>query len=165
MSHKEVSGKADAGSILYTVSAFTFFSFDLGIYLGDLKRLHEYCNLTWQEEAKRVAEQMRALEETRARMTADLGAREAALAQREDAAVVAARKREDDLRRRSAQDEQVSLLLRCICQCQKLTADLPSMIGSVVAAAGMWAMSMPALHGARHMPDYSGKVERVCWDC
>ena len=66
--------------------------------------------LVWQEEAKRVAEQMRALEETRARMTADLGAREAALAQREDAAVAAARKREDDLRRRSAQDEQVSLL-------------------------------------------------------
>lgn len=60
-----------------------------------------------QEEAKRVAEQMRALEGTRERMTADLGAREAALSQREDAAVAAARKREDDLRRRGAQDEQV----------------------------------------------------------
>ncbi len=54
-----------------------------------------------------MAEQIRALEETRARMTADLGAREAALTQREDAALAAARKREDELRRRSAQDEQV----------------------------------------------------------
>lgn len=60
-----------------------------------------------QDEAKRVAEQMRALEETRAKMTADLGAREAALTQREDAAAAAARKREEDMRRRAAQDEQV----------------------------------------------------------
>jgi len=59
-----------------------------------------------QEEAKRVAEQMRALEDTRSKLTADLGAREAALTQREDAAVAAARKREEEHRRRTSQEEQ-----------------------------------------------------------
>jgi hypothetical protein len=56
---------------------------------------------------------MRALEETRAKMTADLGAREAALIQREEAAAAAARKREDELRRRVVQDEQVLLSDHC----------------------------------------------------
>ena len=60
-----------------------------------------------QEEARRIAEQAQALEESRAKWAADLGAREAALTQREDAAAAGARRQQEDLRRRAAQDEQV----------------------------------------------------------
>lgn len=83
-----------------------------------------------------MAEQMRALEGTRERMTADLGAREAALSQREDAAVAAARKREDDLRRRGAQDEQVcsaspsrlKMLALSVQRCDALRTQISSLI-------------------------------------
>ena len=55
----------------------------------------------------RIAEQSHAAEESRAKWTAELSAREAALTQREDAAAAAARRQQEDLRKRAAHDEQV----------------------------------------------------------
>ncbi len=63
-----------------------------------------------------MAECARALDGTRARVTAELAAREQALSQREAASAEAASRVQEELRRRKAQDEQVrpSLCLACL---------------------------------------------------
>ena len=65
----------------------------------------------------KTTEQAHALEESRARWAADLGAREAALKQKEEAANASARRQQEALRKRAAQDEQVhtSQYLRPAC--------------------------------------------------
>lgn len=75
-----------------------------------------------QEEAKRVAEQSHAAEESRAKWTAELSAREAALTQREEAAAAAARRQQEDLRKRAAHDEQVCPKC-CPCRQQHESAE------------------------------------------
>ena len=60
-----------------------------------------------QDDAKRLAEQRQALEEARSKWTTESAAREAQLADREQAAGVAGRQRDAEQRRRQAQEEQV----------------------------------------------------------
>ena len=60
-----------------------------------------------QDEARRLAEQVHALEDTRNRWNAEMGAREAALTHKEEESATEARQREAEQRRRLAQDEQV----------------------------------------------------------
>lgn len=63
-----------------------------------------------------MSECARALDGTRARVTAELAAREQALSQREAASAEAASRVQEELRRRKAQDGQVrfSLFLTCL---------------------------------------------------
>ena len=55
----------------------------------------------------KTTEQAHALEESRAKWAADVGAREATLKQKEEAANASARRQQEGLRKRAAQDEQV----------------------------------------------------------
>ena len=71
----------------------------------------ECSSVTWQEEAKRIAQQAHAVEESRAKLSAELSARDAALTQREEAAAGAARRQQEDLRKRASQDEQVICII------------------------------------------------------
>ena len=65
-----------------------------------------------QEEACRLAEQVRALEDTRNRWNTEVAAKEASLAAKEEAMAADSRQRDADQRRRLAQEHQV-----CICTC------------------------------------------------
>ena len=66
-----------------------------------------------QDDAKRLAEQRQALEEARSKWSTESAAREAQLAEKEQAAGAAGRQRDAEQRRRQAQEEQV--LLVCMC--------------------------------------------------
>ena len=66
----------------------------------------------------KTKEQAHALEESRAKWAADLGAREAALKQKEEAASASARRQQEGLRKRVAQDEQVHTCNICQLSCQ-----------------------------------------------
>ena len=70
-------------------------------------------NACLQDDAKRLAEQRQPLEEARSRWSTESAAREAQLADREQAAGAAGRQRDAEQRRRQAQEEQV--LLVCMC--------------------------------------------------
>ena len=58
---------------------------------------------------------MHALEDTRNRWNADIAAREAVLAQKENDMVATIRQKEAEQRRRLAQDEQVWTQAACVC--------------------------------------------------
>lgn len=60
-----------------------------------------------QDEARRLAEQVHALEDTRNRWSAEMAAREAAMTQKEEDLTTEVRQRDAEQRRRLAQDEQV----------------------------------------------------------
>ncbi len=62
-----------------------------------------------QDEARRLAEQVHALEDTRIRWNAEIASREAALTSKEEAFAADARQRDADQRRRLAQEQQVTL--------------------------------------------------------
>ena len=62
-----------------------------------------------QDEARRLAEQVHALEDTRNRWNAEFTAREAAVAKKEDALAADIRQKDADDRRRLAQEQQVRL--------------------------------------------------------
>ena len=74
----------------------------------------EQCSdqLSMQEEARRLAEQVHALEEARSRWGAEVAAKEASLAAKEEALAADNRQRDADQRRRLAHEHQVCL---CIC--------------------------------------------------
>ena len=74
-------------------------------------------NCCLQDAAKRLAEQRQALEEARSRWSTESAAREAQLADREQAAGAAGRQRDAEQRRRQAQEEQVPLLMHSTCMC------------------------------------------------
>ena len=63
--------------------------------------------LRMQDEARRLAEQVRALEDARNRWNADFAAREAAVTAKEDALAADLRQKDADHRRRLAQEQQV----------------------------------------------------------
>lgn len=67
-----------------------------------------------QDEARRLAEQVHALEDTRNRWNAEIAAREAVLAQKENDMVATVRQKEAEQRRRLAQDERVRIHLACV---------------------------------------------------
>lgn len=60
-----------------------------------------------QDEARRVAEQVHALEDTRNRWDTDIAAREAALSCKEESLAADIRQKDADQRRRLAQEQQV----------------------------------------------------------
>lgn len=62
-----------------------------------------------QDEARRLAEQVHVLEDTRSRWNAEVAAKEASLAAKEEALAADSRQRDADQRRRLAQDHQVSV--------------------------------------------------------
>ena len=66
---------------------------------------------TLQDEARRLAEQVHALEDTRNRWNAEFAAREATVSSKEEALVADMRQKDADQRRRLAQDQQVRLTL------------------------------------------------------
>ena len=65
-----------------------------------------------QEDAKKLAQSLAALEEQRTKWAAEVAAREAALAKREQEAATTARQRNTETQRRMAQEEQVGALLK-----------------------------------------------------
>lgn len=67
-----------------------------------------------QDEARRLAEQVHALEDTRNRWNAEIAAREAVLAQKENDMVATVRQKEAEQHRRLAQDEQVQNHVACV---------------------------------------------------
>lgn len=66
---------------------------------------------TLQDEARRLAEQVHALEDTRNRWNAEFAAREATVSTKEEALAADMRQKDADQRRRLAQDQQVRLTL------------------------------------------------------
>ena len=70
-----------------------------------------------QDEARRLADQVHALEDTRNRWNAEIAAREAALAQKENELAANVRQKEAEQRRRLAQDEQVLTPHMACCYC------------------------------------------------
>lgn len=81
---------------------------------------------TLQDEARRLAEQVHALEDTRKRWNAELAAREATVSSKEEALVADMRQKDADQRRRLAQDQQVRLTLpqpdrTFLCFCNMVT--------------------------------------------
>ena len=67
------------------------------------------CCLCVQDEARRLAEQVHVLEDTRSRWNAEVAAKEASLAAKEEALSANSRQRDADQRRRLDQDHQVSV--------------------------------------------------------
>lgn len=65
-----------------------------------------------QEDARRLAEQVHALEDARSRWSAEVAAKEASLAGKEEALAADSRQRDAEQRRRLAQEHQVRL---CTC--------------------------------------------------
>lgn len=76
-----------------------------------------------QEEARRLAEQVHALEEARSRWSGEAAARDTSLAAKEEAFAADSRQRDAEQRRRLAQEHQV-------CICTHSFADVGSMLHS-----------------------------------
>jgi len=73
---------------------------------------------TLQDEARRLAEQVHALEDARNRWNAELAAREAGVSNKEEALAADIRQKDADQRRRLAQEQQVRAMTLHADWCQ-----------------------------------------------